>query len=320
MTERLITVFGGSGFLGRYVIKQLVATGARVRVAVRNPSTAEFLKPMGDVGQILPVQVNLRDDDSVAASLVGAKAAVNSVGILSESGRQSFENLHVLGAERVARATKDAGVTRLVHFSAIGAHVESDSSYARSKANGENAVKRVFPDATIIRPSIVFGVEDDFFNRIATLARALPALPLYGHNLVDAGATRFQPVYVGDVARTVMRVLARKETIGSVFELGGPKIYSYRELMELVLEQIGRRRALLPMPYGVGLIAASLLQLLPNPILTRDQMRLLEQDSVVASGMLGLSDLDLVPTSVESVIPSYLYRFRRHGEHAEGKT
>ena len=309
MAERLITVFGGSGFLGRHVVKHLAAAGARIRVAVRDPVAAEILQPIGDVGQIVPVQANLRDDDSVAAVVAGADAVVNAVGILYETRRQTFENVHVRGAARAAKAAKAAAVERFVHVSAIGADAGSRSHYARSKAGGEAAVLEAFPEAAIVRPSVVFGPEDDFFNRFAALARLMPALPLYGHGLADAGATRFQPVYVGDVAAAIVRVLADPATGGRVYELGGPKVYSFRKLMELVLKETGRRRALMPVPYVVGRLQASILQLLPNPPLTRDQLRLLEQDNVVTPGARTLADLDISPASVESVVPSYLCRF-----------
>lgn len=317
MAGRLVTVFGGSGFLGRRVVKRLAASGARVRAAVRDPIAAEFLKPMGDVGQIVPVRANLRDGESVAAAVAGAQAVVNAVGILHESGRQTFENVHVLGGERAARAARAAAVERFVHISAIGADAASESHYARSKAGGEAAVQEAFPEATIIRPSIVFGPEDDFFNRFAALARLMPTLPLYGHGLADAGATRFQPVYVGDVAEAIVRVLADRGTASFVYELGGPKVYSFRELMELVLKETGRRRVFLPLPYAVGRLQASFLGLLPEPPLTRDQLRLLERDNVVAPGAHTLSDLGLTPTAVESVVPNYLRRFRRRGEQGE---
>ena len=317
MAERLITVFGGSGFLGRHIVKHIAATGARIRVAVRDPVAAEFLKPIGDVGQIVPLQANLRDDDSVAAVVAGAEAVVNAVGILYETGRQSFANVHVLGAARAAKAAKAAAVERFVHVSAIGADAGSRAHYARSKASGEAAVLEAFPEATIVRPSVVFGPEDDFFNRFAALARLMPALPLYGHGLADAGATRFQPVYVGDVAAAIVRMLADPATGGLVYELGGPKVYSFRELMELVLKETGRRRALMPVPYAVGWLQASVLQLLPDPPLTRDQLRLLKRDNVVTPAARTLADLGIMPASVESVVPSYLRRFRRHGEHAD---
>lgn len=320
-----VTIFGGSGFIGHCVVREIAKTGARVRVAVRRPNEALDLKPMGDVGQITPVAANVRDDASVAAAVQGADAVVNLVGILYERGRQTFRSVHADGAGRVARAAAAAGVRRLVHLSAIGAAPYSDSAYARSKAEGEAQVRSAFPNATVMRPSIVFGPGDDFFNRFAGYARIVPALPLVG-----GGLTRFQPVFVGDVADAVMAVLNRDDTAGKTYELGGPKVYSFAELMSLMLAEIRRRRLLVPLPFVLAEAEAAILDvcysvvnalpvlsdLAPAPPLTRDQVRMLRHDNVVAEGALGLSDLGIVPTALEAILPTYLDRYRRGGVRA----
>ena len=311
MNPRVVTIFGGSGFLGRHLVRRLASGGVAIRAAVRDSEAAQFLKTAGDAGQIVPVQANLRDEASVAAAVAGADAVVNLIGILYQSGRQTFAAVHAEGAERAARAAAAAGVTRYVHVSAIGADVAAPSAYGRSKAAGEHAARSAFPTATIVRPSVVFGPEDDFFNRFAALARLLPVLPLYGHGFADAGATRFQPVYVGDVAEALARVLGDPATAGRTYELGGPTVYSFRELMVLLLAQTGRRRLLVPVPFALGRLQAAFLELLPVRPLTRDQLRSLERDNVVSDTALTLADLAIAPTPVEAVVPSYLARFRR---------
>ena len=300
----LITVFGGSGFIGRYVVQRLAARGERIRVAIRRPVEAEFLRPLGDVGQVVPWQANVRDERSVAAAVAGADAVVNLVGLLYETGRQSFDAVHAEGAMRVARAAAGAGVKHLVHLSAIGADLESSAAYARTKAQGEAGVRAAFPHAVILRPSIVFGPEDQFFNRFASLARVLPVLPLIG-----GGHTRFQPVYAGDVALAVVAALSGAEQ--PVYELGGPRLYSFRELMEYILQVIERHRLLLPLPFAVARFEAFFLELLPKPLLTRDQVELLRHDNVVASGMPDLAALGIEATAVDAIVPTYLRRFRR---------
>ncbi|MSP47792.1 MAG: complex I NDUFA9 subunit family protein [Alphaproteobacteria bacterium] len=308
---RLATIFGGSGFIGRYVVRQLARDGWRINVAVRDAERAKFLKPMGDVGQVTPMAVSLRDKDAVAGAVAGADAVVNLVGILYESGRQSFEAIHHQGAGTVAEAAAGAGAGRLVHVSALGADPASPALYARTKAAGEAAVRAAFPGATIFRPSLVFGPEDGFFNRFAGLARVMPALPLFG-----GGKTRFQPVYVGDVAEAVLRALADPKTAGATYELGGPTIYTFRQLIELMLKEIKRKRCLVSIPFPIARLQARFLQILPAPPLTVDQVRLLERDNIVAPGVPGLPELGIKPTPVESVIPSYLDRFRPSGRFA----
>ena len=312
MAVRVATVFGASGFIGRYVVRALARSGAQVRAAVRDPDAALFLKPMGDVGQIAPVQANVRDDGSVRAAVDGADTVVNLVGVLHERGRQRFDAVHAAGAGGIARAAAEAGARRLVHISAIGADAASPAHYARSKAAGEAAVRAAFARATIVRPSVVFGPEDDFYNRLAWLARLTPVLPLIG-----GGKTRFQPVYAADVAAGIMAALAAADTAGRVYEFAGPRVYSFTEIVSYVLARTGRRRLLVPMPFRVAALKAYFLELSPfAPLLTRDQVRLLAADNV-AGAAPGLADLGITATAVESIVPGYLGRYRRGGQWAD---
>ncbi len=311
MADRLVTVFGGSGFIGRHLIKRLAAAGDRVRAAVRDVERARFLKPMGDVGQIVPVSADIRDDDGVEFAVRGADAVVFSVGVLYNRGRQTFRSIHVEGAERVAKAAAECGAGRLVHVSALGADAASESAYAASKAAGEARVSAAFPSATMVRPGVVFGAEDRFLNRFAAIARLSPALPIFGHGFFDAGGSRLQPVYVGDVADAIARILETAASEGRTYELGGPRTYSYKEIMELVCRETGRRRLLVPAPFWAARIKALFLELLPVPPLTRDQLVLLSTDNVVSKGALGFPDLSMTPSSVEAIVPRYLQRYRR---------
>lgn len=311
---RRVTVFGGSGFVGRHVVRRLAARGDVVRVAVRDPVAAAFLKPMGNVGQVVPMRVEIADAGAVAEALRGADTAINLVGILRETGRQRFDAVQGEGAERLAAAARDAGVARFVQVSAIGADAASDSAYARSKAAGEAGVRRHYPDAPILRPSVVFGPEDDFFNRFAQLAQLAPAVPLVG-----GGHTRFQPVYVGDVADAVLRALDSPAASGRIYELGGPRTMTFREVIEFVLVQTGRRPALVNLPFGVASMLAAIMEKLPAPQLTRDQVRLLRRDNVAAQGAPGLRELGIEPTPVEAVVPAYLEIYRRGGRYAAGR-
>jgi len=313
---RLVTVFGGSGFIGRYVVQRLAMRGDRIRAAVRRPAEAEFLRPMGDVGQIVPFQANLRDDRSVAAAVHGADAVVNLVGLLFERGKQRFDEVHALGAARVAKAAKAAGVQHLVHLSAIGADTESTSAYARSKAAGELAVREAFADAVILRPGVVFGPEDQFFNRFANLARLSPVLPLIG-----GGEQKFQPVYVRDVAAAV--VAALDGAAAPLYELGGPRVYSFRQLLEYIVHETERHCLLVPLPFELARVQALFLELLARlliatPLLTRDQVELLRRDNVVSPDMPGLKELGVEATAVEVIVPTYLRRFRK-GSAAVGQ-
>jgi NADH dehydrogenase len=310
MARKLATVFGGSGFIGRYVVQRLAKQGWMVRAAVRRPDEALFLKPLGDVGQITPIAANIRHQGSVEAAVAGTDAVVNLVGLLYQGGRQRFDAVHVEGAGRVAAAARKAGATQFVQISAIGADPASPAAYARTKAAGEVAVKAAFPEATVLRPSIVFGPEDQLFNRFAQMARITPALPLIG-----GGHTRFQPVYVGDVADAVMAALERPDAAGKTYELGGPEIRTFRELMVLMLEEIKRRRLLVPIPFAIASLQGALLQLLPMPPLTLDQVRLLKRDNIAAAGMPGLKELDVSATALELILPTYLARYRPGGRH-----
>lgn len=308
MDARRVTIFGGSGFIGRHIVRRLAAEGAVVRVAVRRPNQALFLKPMGAVGQIVPVAADVRDEAAVAAAVHGAEDVVNVTSLYVERGRATFAAVHEKGAETVARAAARAGVARLVQFSGIGADPHSPSRYARSRARGERLVRAAFPSATILRPSVVFGPDDKFFNTFAAIAQLSPALPLFG-----GGKTRLQPVYVGDVAEAARRATHDVAAPGQTYELGGPRVYAFRELLALLLDEIGRRRLLVPVPFAIAEIQAAFLSLLPSPPLTRDQVRLLKADNVVGPGALGLQDLGIAPTAVEVVLPTYLDRFRRGG-------
>jgi len=308
MRNRRTAVLGGSGFIGRYVVKRLAARGEVVAVGCRNAEAAKFLKPMGDVGQIVPLNVAIGDETLLPAFLAGNDALVNCVGILRDSRSQTFELLHHTGPAQLARFAREAGVERFVHISAIGADSRSSSAYARTKAAGEQAVRDAFPTVTILRPSVVFGPEDQFFNRFAAMAMISPVLPLIG-----GGETRFQPVYVGDVADAVVGCLEDPATAGRVYELGGPKVYTFREIIELLLSEIRRKRWLIDLPFGLAAFQARLMSILPNPPLTPDQVELLKSDNIVSSGAMNLASLGIAPTPAEVILPTYLDRFRRGG-------
>ncbi|MEM9170315.1 MAG: complex I NDUFA9 subunit family protein [Pseudomonadota bacterium] len=322
MTDKLAVVFGGSGFIGRYVVRELAKRGWRVRVAVRRPHQAQFLKPMGVVGQIQLTQSNVREAASVARAVEDADAVVNLVGILAPSGRQTFDAVQAGGAATIATCAADAGVERFVHVSAIGADAASDSAYARTKGEAEAAVRAAAPAAAILRPSIVFGPEDDFFNRFAAMATTTPLTPL---PLIGGGKSRFQPVYVDDVADAACAALDRPQAGARVFELGGPRVYTFRELMELMLKEIGARRPLIPIPFAIAPLMGAVGELagaLPfvEPPITRDQIKLLKKDNVVGESgeAVGtLADLDIAPQTLESVLPRYLVRYRKYGQFAE---
>jgi NADH dehydrogenase len=320
--QNLVTVFGGSGFIGAQAVRQLAKAGWRIRVAVRNPGKAYAMRLHGEVGQIDIVQANVRNEASLRRALQGANAAVNLVAVARESGRQGFQELHAMGARNIAVEAKAAGVSRLVQVSALGADAHSASKYARTKAEGEAAVREVFPEAVVLRPSVVFGQDDDFFNRFAAMAGISPFLPLVG-----GGHTKFQPVYEGDVAKAIARAASDPACAGQTYELGGPAVFTFRELMELLLAQIGKRRLLLPLPFPlasllgqagdaanslVGVVGASL----PTPI-TADQVILLKADNVCSGTYPGLGDLGVTPTTLEAVLPSYLYRYRKGGQYAD---
>jgi uncharacterized protein YbjT (DUF2867 family) len=319
----LVTVFGGSGFIGRHLVQRLAASGVSVRVAVRDPINASFLKPMGDVGQVTPIYVDVHDESSVASALAGSDAVVNLIGILYERGTQRFDTIHRDAAARIARAAKAAGADRLVHMSALGASETSQSRYAWSKAAGETAVRDAYPNAVILRPSVVFGPHDNFFNLFAALARLSPVLPVFGCpppsfkdgaiDIYGDGGVKFQPVYAGDVADALMKGVSDASTNGQTYELGGPTVYSYQALMNLILTATDRRCLLAPTPYFVASLQAFFLQFLPKPLLTPDQVTLLRSDNVVSGKTPTLADLGIAANSAEVILPTYLDKYRRGG-------
>lgn len=316
--SQLVTVFGGSGFVGRYIVRRLAKEGWRVRVAVRRPNEAIFVKPYGVVGQVEPVFCNIRDDDSVAAVLGGADAVVNCVGILNELGKNSFDAVQADGAGRIARLAAEAGITRMVHLSAIGADADSESAYARTKAAGEAAVLEHQPNAMILRPSIIFGPEDGFFNRFASMSRFGPVLPVVG------AGTKFQPVYVDNVAEAAVKGVLGTAP-GGVYELGGPDVVSFRDLMADMLKVVRRRRLVLNTPFwmasimgfGFDMVQKLTGGLVENQMLTRDQVANLQQENVVSEGAQGLSALGIEPVAYGAVLPDYLWRFRPTGQFEE---
>ncbi len=314
MDRRIVTVFGGSGFIGRHVTRRLAAKGYGVRAAVRDVERAKFLKPMGDVGQVVPWPADVTNPASVAAAVDGAELVVNLVGVLYESARRTFAAMHREAAKTVAEASAAAGARRLVHVSALGADRNDHAKYALTKRAGEEAVRAAFPAAVILRPSVVFGPEDNFFNQFAAMARVSPVLPIMGASPVpdsdNAGGPDFQPVYVGDVADAAAAALERDGVTGETFELGGPEIMSFREIMERVCRMTGRKRLLIPVPFVLAEAQAAVLGLLPKPPLTLDQVELLKHDNVVSEGAKGLSDLGVQATMANAILPLYLGRFK----------
>ena len=330
MKKYIVTVFGGSGFIGRHLIRRLVAKGAIIRVVVRDPEAAKYLMTMGNVGQVVPFAANVREERSLEAAVNGAQAVVNLVGVLSEWGKQDFQNIHTQGAANVAKAAATAGVQNLVHISAIGANAGSASRYAQTKIAGEIAVKSEFRNAIIIRPSVVFGPDDGFFNLFAGLARftyflpvfGCPALPRFNFfqdgkafkiDFYGDGGTKFQPVYVGDVAESICAAIDSENSKGQIYELGGPVVYSSVAIMKLILKYIGRKRILLPIPFWYLKIVGWLLQKFPAPLLTYDQVMQLKVDNVVSRKVRTLADLGIKATPVEAILPKYLTRFKKVG-------
>lgn len=315
--SKLVTIYGGSGFVGRYIARRMAKEGWRVRVAVRRPNDALFVKPYGVVGQVEPVACNIRDDASVRAVMKGADAVVNCVGILNHSGKNTFDAVQAEGAARIARIAAEEGVANLVHLSAIGADENSPSEYQQTKAAGEKAILAAFPNAVILRPSIIFGNEDGFFNRFAAMARFGPILPVVGAN------TRFQPVYVDDVAQAAVLGITGQAAPG-IYELGGPDVETFRDLMRQMLAVIRRRRLIINVPFfaasimggAFDLLQAVTLGLIQNGMVTRDQVRNLRADNVVTPGAKGFADLGITPTAMEAVLPEYLWRYRPSGQYA----
>jgi len=310
--SQLVTVFGGSGFVGTQLVQDLAKAGYRVRVAVRRPDLAGHLKPLGNVGQIQPIQANVRDFASVLRATQGADVVVNLTGILFAKGRQSFGAVHAQGARNVATAARDAGVTRLVHMSALGADPASPSAYARSRAQGEEEVLKAFGQAIIVRPSIIFGKGDGFFNLFASLARLFPVLPLI------SGKSLFQPVYVGDVAQALALAVAGAVPGGRIYELGGPEVASFKALLERMLAETGRSNPLIPLPQGLAKLIAMPMELLPHPLLTRDQVIQLGRDNKVSEAAIAqgrtFEAFGIAPTGMEAVLSTYLWRFRKNGQ------
>jgi NADH dehydrogenase len=317
MIEQVVTVFGASGFLGRHAVRALAkgGFGYRIRACSRHPNAATYLQPMGHVGQIQLLRTDVLNAHEVARAVANSAAVVNLVGILYPSGGQSFHAVHVDAPTLIARAAREAGVPTLIHISTPGISRDSESAYARTKAEGEIALRREFPEATILRPSLVFGPEDKFFNKFANLARFMPALPLIG-----GGHTRFQPVSVSDVAAAIAACVDDAHTRGKTFELGGPNVYSFKEMLQLILRETGRRRLLLPLPFGLARLAGFGLQFLPGRLLTPDQVTFLKGENVVAPDALTLQDLGIQPESLEAVLPSYLWRFRKKGQFENSAT
>jgi uncharacterized protein YbjT (DUF2867 family) len=315
--SKLVTIYGGSGFVGRYIARRMAKEGWRVRVAVRRPNDALFVKPYGTVGQVEPVPCNIRDDVSVRAVMKGADAVVNCVGILNRSGKNSFDAVQAEGAARIARIAAEEGVATLVHLSAIGADANSPSEYQQTKAAGEQAILAAYPKAMILRPSIIFGNEDGFFNRFASMARFGPVLPVVG------AAAKFQPVYVDDVAQAAVKGITGEAAPG-IYELGGPDVETFRDLMRRMLQVIRRRRLIVNVPFfaasimggAFDLLQAVTLGLFQNGMISRDQVRNLKADNVVSPGAKGLADLGITPTAMEAVLPEYLWRYRPSGQYA----
>ncbi len=316
--SKLVTIYGGSGFVGRYIARRMAKEGWRVRVAVRRPNEAMHVKPYGVPGQVEPVFCNIRDDSSVAAAMHGADAVVNCVGVLNETGKNSFAAVHAEGAERIARISAAQGIAKMVHLSAIGADARSDSAYARTKAEGEAGVAAHRADAIVLRPSVIFGTEDGFFNRFGSMARQMPILPIAGGN------TKFQPVFVDDVAKAAVAGIVGDVAPG-LYELGGPEVKSFRALMAQMLDVIHRRRVIIslptfvakPMAFGFDMMQALSMQLVENKMLTRDQLRNLQTDNVVAEEAQGFDALGIRPVALASVLPDYLWKFRPSGQYDE---
>ncbi|MHA6265657.1 complex I NDUFA9 subunit family protein [uncultured Aliiroseovarius sp.] len=314
--SKLVTIYGGSGFVGRYIARRMAKQGWRVRVAVRRPNEALFVKPYGAVGQVEPILCNIRDDASVRDAMRGADAVVNCVGVLNSIGKNNFDAVHHEGAERVARIAAEQGVGRLVQLSAIGADTESDSEYSQTKAQGEAGVLAAFPDAVILRPSVIFGQEDEFFNRFAGMTRFGPILPITG------GSTRFQPVFVDDVAAAAEKAVLGQAAPG-IYELGGPEVLTLRALIDVMLDEVQRRRWVINLPSGIARLQAGVFDfiqwisggLIKAP-LTRDQVRSLAHDNVVADDAKGFAELGISPTAMEAILPDYLWRYRHGGQYA----
>lgn len=326
ISRRVITVFGGTGFIGRYVVQRLARQGYQIRIATRDTESANFLKPLGEIGQITPVPINMSNKDSIFRALNGANRAINLIGISYESGKSTFKKIHEEAAYNIAQLASKVGLEALVHVSALGASYDSDSVYARSKAAGEDAVNSAFKAAVIVRPSVIFGREDNFFNMFASLARITPIMPIFGCKTFSKfkflglnvpfgidynnGGTRIQPVFVSDVAQAIVKILENSTNSNKIYELGGPKVYSFKEMIEMVLKESGRSRILFPCPFFVAKCGAWLIQLIPKPLITRDQVTHLKSDNIVSGDLPGFSELSIKPAAAEAVLPTYLRKYR----------
>lgn len=308
---KIATIFGGTGFVGRQIVRELATRGYAVKVATRVPERAYFLRPCGAVGQVVPFACDYDDPASMAEAVKGADVVVNCIGVLYERGKQSFQKAHIEIPTQIARACADAGVARFVHISALACE-RGDSKYAKSKIDGENAIVANFPAATILRPSIIFGEDDDFFNQFASMAKVLPALPLIG-----GGETKFQPVFVGDVADAVMATIDNPVSKGKIYELGGHEVLSFKEIFERMLQYTQQKPFLVPLPFGLAKFQAFFLSMLPKPLLTRDQVESLKTDNVITPGALTLKDLGIAPTGLDTILPTYLTRYRAGGRFGD---
>lgn len=308
----IVTIFGGSGFVGRNLVRRLATQGMTIRIAVRYPEQANYLKTAGNVGQIVPIETNITHPKQVQQAIAGADYVVNLVGILFQKGKERFEPLQAEGPKLIGRVSAEEGVQRLIHVSAIGADPKSDIAYAKTKGLGEKNLLKTFPEATILRPSVMFGPDDDFINRFARMAQFSPFMPLIG-----GGKTRLQPVYVGDVAQAIANAIFDDKAKGQIYELGGPSIYTMANIIEYILTLTGRKRVLLPIPFGIAEMMGRVLQLLPKPLLTRDQVRLLRHDNIVSKGAKTLYDLGVTPTPFEAIIPTYLAAYSLRSRFAQ---
>jgi len=315
MKKQTICIFGGTGFLGQSITRELAKTGVRIKIATRIPESAYDLKPYGDVGQITPMTCNYNDDESITCAVQGCDVVINLIGILFEKGKSKFKKAHIETTTKIAQICAEQNIEKLIHVSALGID-QSQSKYAKSKLEGENQIKEIFPDVTILRPSVVFGAEDGFFNMFAKLASILPALPLIG-----GGKTKFQPVFVGDIADAITNIVTDKgeKFKEKTYELGGPEIVSFKEIYDILLDQINRKKILVPIPWTIAKIQGITLGLLPKPPLTLDQVRSLKTDNIVNEDALKLTDLGVTPTAMGSILPQYLKCYKRGGRFAHKK-
>ena len=311
MKQKIATIFGATGFIGRHLIRRLTEKDFRIIVATRSPYLHGYLRPLGDPGQIDLEKVNLFDEKTLRVLLKNSHVVINLVGILYETRRQKFENIHSKFPELLSRLCNEYGIEKFIHLSALGINENVKSEYIRTKLQGEKNILNNFDKSIILRPSIVFGPEDNFFNQFASLAQFLPFLPLIG-----GGQTKFQPIYVGDVAKAIVAILQKEEIDNKIFELGGTEIFTFQELMNILLKQIKKRRFLIPVPFSIAKFGARILQMFPKPLITTDQIEILKQDNVVDSNYATLKDLNISPKTIESILPKYIYRFREGGEFA----